>query len=288
VSTESSEIVECLEAKADLGRLGAGVPEIFNHGKELIMAKKTKNSQTVVKPEEQTEIKNNVASEAADSTSDRGTQKPLDETEKKLLKSCEETIAAGLNSCFQIGAALQTILDQRLYKQDSPSFDKYCEMRWKFSGSHGRRRINEAKFRSKANEYVSPKGEKMQVLPENEAQIRPIIDKVKEDKWMSTWEKVVRAAKKLGRSITGEFVQECVSSSKAKPEQKAKVISTPPPENGGGSSGQEGGESKIASECVSLVKQAKDMLKADDKKGVRNLLNQILRLLKGQSPESVS
>jgi hypothetical protein len=49
------------------------------------------------------------------------------------LKRLERTIEQGLRTFREVGAALLTIRDQRLYEPKYASFDEYCRQRWQFS-----------------------------------------------------------------------------------------------------------------------------------------------------------
>lgn len=55
------------------------------------------------------------------------------------LSACEEVISRGLKSFTDVGAALVTIRDGRLYRASYPTFEAYCANRWGF----GRKRADE-------------------------------------------------------------------------------------------------------------------------------------------------
>jgi len=81
-----------------------------------------------------------------------------------------ETIIETERRCFyKIGKALKEVRDERLYRQLLfDSFESYLKQRWDMSRSHGYRLIEAARI----IDNLSPIGEK---LPENEAQLRPLI-----------------------------------------------------------------------------------------------------------------
>jgi len=81
-----------------------------------------------------------------------------------------ETIIETERRCFyKIGKALKEVRDERLYRQLLfNSFEIYLKQRWDMSRSHGYRLIEAARI----IDNLSPIGEK---LPENEAQLRPLI-----------------------------------------------------------------------------------------------------------------
>jgi hypothetical protein len=81
-----------------------------------------------------------------------------------------ETIIETERRCFyKIGKALKEVRDERLYRQLLfDSFEIYLKQRWDMSRSHGYRLIEAARI----IDNLSPIGDK---LPENEAQLRPLI-----------------------------------------------------------------------------------------------------------------
>lgn len=81
-----------------------------------------------------------------------------------------ETIIETERRCFyKIGKALKEIRDERLYRQLLfESFEIYLKQRWDMSRSHGYRLIEATRI----IDNLSPIGDK---LPENEAQLRPLI-----------------------------------------------------------------------------------------------------------------
>lgn len=81
-----------------------------------------------------------------------------------------ETIIETERRCFyKIGKALKEVRDERLYRQLLfDSFEIYLKQRWDMSRSHGYRLIKAARI----IDNLSPIGDK---LPENEAQLRPLI-----------------------------------------------------------------------------------------------------------------
>ena len=82
--------------------------------------------------------------------------------EAAALARCEATIARGVKTFVEVGAALTEIRDARLYRATHTSFDDYCRERWQFGRSHAYRLIDSAAV--VAN--LSPIGD---ALPANEA-----------------------------------------------------------------------------------------------------------------------
>ena len=57
----------------------------------------------------------------------------LTEDQRNALAACEATIQTGIATFLQVGAALQAIRDDRLYRETHPTFETYVRDRWKFS-----------------------------------------------------------------------------------------------------------------------------------------------------------
>jgi len=92
-------------------------------------------------------------------------REPLTAEERLALQSHEETVGRGLRSFMEVGAALLTIRDQRLYRLNYFDFQHYCEQRWGMSRIHAFRLIEATKV-----SRMLPEGN----MPANEAQVRPL------------------------------------------------------------------------------------------------------------------
>jgi len=53
--------------------------------------------------------------------------------EQIVLDRCEQMITAALETFVNVGQALQTIRDAKLYRATHPSFAAYCPSRWDIS-----------------------------------------------------------------------------------------------------------------------------------------------------------
>lgn len=228
---------------------------------------KTNKTQTVIASKEQTKDNGGNVTAAVDPKPDQKSEKTLDPTEEKLLKSCEEAIASGIKSSFEMGESLQTILDQRLYRKDYSSFDEYCSERWDMSGSHARRLIDEAKVRSKLQDEFSPKGEKP--LPRNEAQARPLAT-LDENQWVGTWKRIVEKSEEDDQPITGEFVEAFVSSLAAGDGKERKSKSKKPAAE----------NNSVVTKILGFITAVKKQLKSNNKDKVAELLNELRRFVR--------
>jgi hypothetical protein len=63
----------------------------------------------------------------------------LNPTEQARLSELETTIATGLSTFVEVGAALLAIRQERLYRAAYRDFESYCRERWNFSSHHGAR-----------------------------------------------------------------------------------------------------------------------------------------------------
>lgn len=66
---------------------------------------------------------------------------PLSATEKKLLKSCETKIQNGQKSQAEMGKALLTIRDAKLYRENHSTFEDYCLRQWEFTDARANQLI---------------------------------------------------------------------------------------------------------------------------------------------------
>ncbi len=66
--------------------------------------------------------------------------------ESTQLAECEQTIQRGLSTFIEVGSALLTIRDQRLYRVHYATFEAYCEQRWSLSRGRAYQLINAAEM----------------------------------------------------------------------------------------------------------------------------------------------
>lgn len=71
---------------------------------------------------------------------------PLSKTGKRMLAEAEARIEAGLATFMEVGQALVTIRDGRLYREDHGTFEDYCRDRWGFTGRRARQLIDAAEI----------------------------------------------------------------------------------------------------------------------------------------------
>jgi hypothetical protein len=65
--------------------------------------------------------------------------------ERTALADCEETIERGRVVFLEVGQALLTIRDRRLYRETHPTFEAYCRDRWRITASAAYQKIDVAR-----------------------------------------------------------------------------------------------------------------------------------------------
>lgn len=123
---------------------------------------------------------------------------PADEAAE--LAACEQVIEQGLATFVQVGEALLTIRDGKLYRASHETFAGYCRERWGFGRAHAYRMIEAA-------EAVSPIGDTGLPLPANEAQARELA-RVPETERAQAWRE---ALEQTGGKPTAAAVRQAVA-----------------------------------------------------------------------------
>jgi hypothetical protein len=99
-------------------------------------------------------------------TPSRVLPKTLDGSELRERDHCEGIIVKGWDTFVEVGTALATIRDKRLYRDCFGTFEEYCRQRWEFSRTHAYRMIEAAAVAA----VLSPIGVKLH----SESQVRPL------------------------------------------------------------------------------------------------------------------
>jgi hypothetical protein len=116
-----------------------------------------------------------------------GELEQLSGTERADLAEHEDTIARGLKTFTEVGDALASIRDRRLYRASHATFEDYCRDRWGLSSRHANRTIEAAKVAG----ILGPIGP----IPANEAQARelaPLLDDP--DQLRETWQRAIESS----------------------------------------------------------------------------------------------
>ena len=133
------------------------------------------------------------------------TLSPLTTRERRDFERAERTIARGLKSFMEVGMALKEIRDRRLYRQQYDTFEEYCVRRWDVS----RPRAYELCAASEVVADLSAIAD-IQLLPENEAQARPLTRLKDPAQWRRAWQTAVKLAAAEKRPVTARDTEEAV------------------------------------------------------------------------------
>jgi phage N-6-adenine-methyltransferase len=128
-------------------------------------------------------------------------------TETETLTKLEAVIERGLATFVDVGNALLSIRDSKLYRESHTTFEDYCRERWQMSKTNANRLIQAAEV----TENLTPFGV---ILPTSESQARPLT-RLEPEEQIVAWEKAVSTAS--NRKITAAHVQSVVDEITSKP-----------------------------------------------------------------------
>jgi ParB family chromosome partitioning protein len=120
--------------------------------------------------------------------------------ETQRLVECESKIEHGLDTFVEVGTALLTIRDGRLYREEYKTFEDYCKQKWGMVSRQANRLIQSASV----IENLRPIG---LTLPESESQTRPLTC-LSEEVQRQVWQDVIANAEE--HKITALSVKEAV------------------------------------------------------------------------------
>mgnify|MGYP003393778473 CR=1 FL=1 len=124
----------------------------------------------------------------------------------------EAIIESGWQTFVEVGLALKRIRDRKSYLHGFPTFEKYISERWNYGKTYAYRLINGA-------EVFSELSKVSKVLPQNEAQVRPLIG-IPSESLAKVWEKVEREVG-TGR-LTAEAIQNAARPFQPRRARKAR------------------------------------------------------------------
>jgi hypothetical protein len=128
-------------------------------------------------------------------------QTTLTTSEHESLHTCEATIERGLQTFYEVGAALLAIRDNRLYRAKYATFEDYCQQRWGMSRSNANRLVQGAVI----FDNLAPIGAK----PANEAQTRPL-SRLDPEQQRVAWQEATETA--IGGKVTAAHVEATVQA----------------------------------------------------------------------------
>jgi hypothetical protein len=137
----------------------------------------------------------------------------LNAVERKVLARAEQTIDEGMRTFVEVGEALRRIQVGQLYRETHETFDAYCRDRWDFAKSRAYQLIQGAAIAEQlavSTNVDNRKKTQPRPVPQNEAQVRPLL-RVDEDQRGEVWDLAVKRAAKEGKAApTQAIVEETV------------------------------------------------------------------------------
>src|SRR5262245_26470570 len=102
--------------------------------------------------------------------------------ERGELARCEAVVERGLATFVEVGSALLSIRECRLYRAEFGTFEEYCRARWGMSKTHANRMIDAADVAGN----LTPTG----VIPTTERQARELAS-LEPDRQRIAWSRAV-------------------------------------------------------------------------------------------------
>lgn len=94
--------------------------------------------------------------------------------ERDLLEHAEEKIQRGLDTFREVGEALMTVRDNRLYREKFETFEDYCRDRWGFTGKRAYQLATAATLAELISGGSTEDGAAQALASANESQLRPL------------------------------------------------------------------------------------------------------------------
>jgi len=138
----------------------------------------------------------------------------LTEDERREFVALEGVVAKGMQSAFDVGAALRKIRDDRYYRETYPTFEEYLAQVWDISRSYTHQLIDAAD----AFDAVKATGV---ALPQNEFQVRPLAQLPSDKAKQKAWKMAVQAADDMKEKVTHKLVKGVVDDLLAASRKKA-------------------------------------------------------------------
>jgi hypothetical protein len=141
---------------------------------------------------------------------------PLDAAERRQLATAEKTIERNAAAVFEVGEALRTIRDGRLYRATHSEFGAYCIDRWGFTKSYGHRQIEAAT----KHQAAAPIAAKLGIDLNNECQMRALskLDDADLPNVMRRVARLVPAGDDGRRRVTAEILSRAVKEETTSPD----------------------------------------------------------------------
>ena len=188
--------------------------------------------------------------------------KTLGGDEARERDECEKVISRGWDTFLEVGRALATIRDKRLYRDAYENFEEYCRSKWEFSKTHANRLIEAAAVAA----VLTPIGVKIK----SESQLRPLVC-LAPRKIPAAWRKAEELAgdgkvtAKVVRLAVAEFRTPLMRDFKGTPTPKLAATR------------------KLLSAALELIREAEQAANQKDIRAVLKALKRLRRCLQGQN-----
>lgn len=136
---------------------------------------------------------------------------PLSPDEKRELKRQELVIDDGLRGFIAVGNALSIISEQKLYREDYPSFDDYVKDRWDIGRNYAYRLINGSEVATRVEGVT------------NECQARELV-KVPYTDQEKVMRRAMQHAELEGRPVTGKDIKEAATEPSSLTARKTDIV----------------------------------------------------------------
>jgi hypothetical protein len=127
----------------------------------------------------------------------------LTTTEEQQLSDCESIIEHGLQTFYEVGSALMTIRDHRLYRITHSTFEEYCRERWHISRPRAYQLIDAADVHASLSTIVDK-------LPETESQARALV-RVEPEERAAVWTQALDLAEQEDQRVTARHIEQVVT-----------------------------------------------------------------------------
>lgn len=153
--------------------------------------------------------------------------KPLSVREEKRLEQLEDVVIKGFKARIEQGLALEEIQRLELWRGKAPTFEKYCKDLFDLAKASVYRFINAAKvIENVSNWRLYNGGDVIEMVPQNEAQARPLTQLKRPEQQIAVWRAAVETApngkvtashvSKVVKAYLGEKIEKRVRRSQEK------------------------------------------------------------------------
>jgi hypothetical protein len=143
---------------------------------------------------------------------------PLTAIEQRELLSHEHVIKSGLETFIEVGEALLSIRDGKLYRATHRTFEDYCRERWGMTDRRARQLIVAAEIAVGVSETGT-------IVPKNEGQVRPLVGVPVEER-SEVWKRAQEIAASEGKALVAKTVQSAIDERKPTKRRQTVEIET--------------------------------------------------------------